>query len=138
MDFFIFISEQWLLVSVLLVLIYIFALTERSRAGKPVSPRELTSLLNSDAAVLLDIRDQKEFKNGHIVGAIHIPFAKLKDSLAQLAPHKEKIIVVACKMGQQAGAAGRLLRQQDYEVRRLAGGMMEWRNQNLPVVKGKD
>ena len=62
MDFFIFISEQWLLVSVLLVLIYIFAITERNKSGKPVSPRELTQLLNTDEAVLLDIREQKEYK----------------------------------------------------------------------------
>ncbi len=137
MEFFTFISEQWLLVSVLLVLIYIFAITERSRAGKPVTPRELTAMLNAEQAVLVDIREQKEFKTGHIVGAIHLPYTKLKDNMDQLAPHREKIVVVACKLGQQAGAAGRMLHQAGYDVRRLGGGMMEWKNQNLPMVQGK-
>ena len=135
-DFFVFISEQWVLVSILLVLVYVFAITERTRGGKPVSTRELTRLLNSEQAVLLDVRDQKEYKVGHIVGAINIPMAKLKTNMAELSAHKEKMVVVADKVGQHAGAAGRMLRQEGFEVRRLGGGMVEWQNQNLPVAKG--
>ena len=37
MDIFIFASEQWLLISLFLVLIYIFALTERTKGGKPIA-----------------------------------------------------------------------------------------------------
>ena len=46
-------------------------------------------------------------------------------------------MVVVCRLGQSAGAAGTLLRKSGFEqVSRLSGGMTEWRNQNLPVVKG--
>ncbi len=136
MEFFIFISEQWMLVSVLLVLVYMFAIMERTKGGKPVSTGELTQLLNSEQAVLLDIRESKDYKAGHVVGAIHIPMSKLKDNLVELNSHKEKIVIIADKVGQHAGAAGRILRQNGFDVRRLGGGMMEWQNQNLPVVKG--
>ena len=46
--------------------------------------------------------------------------------------------MLACKMGQHAGAAGTVLRKAGFEnVSRLKGGVTEWRNQNMPVVKGR-
>ena len=47
-------------------------------------------------------------------------------------------VVIACKMGQHAGAAGTVLRKQGFEQRQpvvTAVCMAEWRNQNLPVVQ---
>lgn len=136
MDFFVFISEQWILVSVLLVLIYLFAINERIKSGRPISVHAVTRMLNAEEAVLLDVRDSKEFKAGHIAGALNIPNSKLQDKVGELEAHREQIIIVADKVGQQAGAVGRKLQQQGFKVFRLTGGMMEWKNQNLPVVKG--
>jgi rhodanese-related sulfurtransferase len=87
--------------------------------------------------VVLDIRDRKEYQAGHIVQSINIPNSALEGRLDELKKYRERPIVVACKMGQNAGAAGTLLRKQGFEnVSRLSGGMAEWRNQSLPVVKG--
>lgn len=135
MDFFVFISEQWILVSVLMVLIYLFAINERIKSGRPISVHAVTRMLNSDEAVLLDVRDSKEFKAGHIAGAVNIPQSKLQDKMSELERYREKIIIVADKVGQQAGAVGRKLQQQGFKVFRLTGGMMEWQNQSLPVIK---
>ena len=136
MEFFDFISEQWVLVSVFMVLIYLFAINERIKSGKPISPHVVTRMINADEAVLVDIRDAKEFKAGHIAGAINIPHLKLMDRLAELETHRDKAIIVADKVGQQSGAVGRKLQQKEFSVLRLTGGMMEWQNQKLPVVKG--
>ena len=137
MEFFVFISEQWVLVSVLLILIYLFAINERVKSGKPISPHVVTRMINSEEAVLVDVRDAKEFKAGHIAGAMNIPHAKLMDRIAELEPHREKAIIIADKVGQQSGAIGRQLQKKEFSVLRLTGGMMEWQNQQLPVVKGK-
>lgn len=134
-EFFDFISEQWVLVSVFMVLIYLFAINERIKSGKPISPHIVTRMINADEAVLVDIRDAKEFKAGHIAGAINIPHLKLMDRLAELEAHRDKAIIVADKVGQQSGAIGRKLQQKEFSVLRLTGGMMEWQNQKLPVVK---
>ncbi len=134
-DFFIFISEQWLLVSALLVLIYLFAFNERKASGKPISAHELTRMLNADEAVLVDVRERKEFDAGHVTGALHIPHQKMASSVDQLEKYRSRTIVLADKMGQHAGSVGKLLRKQGFEVRRLSGGMTEWSNQNLPLVK---
>jgi rhodanese-related sulfurtransferase len=53
-----------------------------------------------------------------------------------LGREKDKVLVVVDQYGQHAGSAGKLLSSEGYDVRRLSGGMVEWRGQNLPVVKG--
>ncbi|TNE80070.1 MAG: rhodanese-like domain-containing protein [Gammaproteobacteria bacterium] len=118
-----------------MVLIYLFAINERIKSGRPISVHAVTRMLNSDEAVLLDVRDSKEFKAGHIAGAVNIPQSKLQDKMSELERYREKIIIVADKVGQQAGAVGRKLQQQGFKVFRLTGGMMEWQNQSLPVIK---
>ncbi|WP_246125456.1 rhodanese-like domain-containing protein [Exilibacterium tricleocarpae] len=135
MEFFVFISEQWLLVSVLLVLIYVFTWREKQKGGKGVSAQEATRMLNSDSAVLVDVREAADFKAGHIVDAVNIPHNKLAERFVELEPHREKVVVLVDKMGQHVGNAGRALREKGFDVRRLDGGMAEWQNQNLPVVK---
>ncbi|HTF85051.1 rhodanese-like domain-containing protein [Cellvibrio sp. ARAG 10.3] len=135
MNFFVFISQEWLLVSTLVVLIYIYAWRERIKSGRPISVHEVTQLLNKDSAVLLDVRDSAEFKAGHIVGAINIPFSKVAAELDKLESYKSKIIIVADKLGQHAGSVGRTLEKQGFVVRRLSGGIAEWQAQNLPLVK---
>ena len=138
MDFFVFVSEQWLLVSLLMVLVYAFAMLERSRGGKPLSPAQVVAELNAERAVLLDVRDAKEFATGHVHGAMHIPHSKVAAQLHELEKYREKTIILACKMGQSAAATGKLLTKQGFTVRRLGGGMMEWGSQGMPVVGAKN
>ncbi len=135
MDVFIFVSEQWLLVSTLLVLIYVYMWREKAKGGRGVSAHEATRLLNRDEAVLVDLRASDEYKAGHIVDALGIPHGKLKDRLPELNPHKALTIILADKMGQHVGAAGKMLKEEGFEVCRLEGGMTEWQAQNLPVVQ---
>jgi rhodanese-related sulfurtransferase len=134
-DFFTFVSQQWLLVSTLMVLIYLYTWREKIKSGPPISAHEVTRLLNSDMAVLLDVRDAAEYKAGHIAGAINVPYAKINADVSQLEAHKKKIIIVADKIGQHAGVVGRNLGKNGFVVRRLAGGIAEWQGQSLPLVK---
>ena len=136
MDFFVFISEQWLLVSLLAALLYALAITERLKAGKPASAHEATRLINSDEARVIDLRDRADYSAGHIVDAIHIPHGEFEKRMGELAPLKDKTLILADKMGQHAGQVGRQLKKAGYNVRRLEGGMSEWSNQKLPLIKG--
>lgn len=137
MDFFVFISEQWLLVSIGLVLIYLLAITEGAKGGKPLSTHDITRLLNTEEGVVVDVRPKNEFDTGHITGALNIPFAKIAERKAELEKYKDKTLILADKVGQHAGAVGKQLRKDGYNVRRVRGGMMEWQNQNLPLVTAK-
>ena len=71
MDFFVFVSEQWLLVSTLLVLVYVYMWREKAKGGRSVSAHEATRLVNRDEGILVDLRDEAEYKAGHIVDALN-------------------------------------------------------------------
>ncbi len=134
MDYIVFMNEQWLLVSILCVLIYAFTWTEKSKGGKGVSVHGMTQLINQDEGVVLDLRDTADFRKGHIVDAINIPFSKLADQLTSLEKHKAKTLILIDKMGQHSGSAGRTLRKHGFNVCRLNGGISEWQSQNLPLI----
>ncbi|WP_183909198.1 rhodanese-like domain-containing protein [Simiduia aestuariiviva] len=131
----IFLTEQWLLVSLLCLLVYVYFWREGAKAGANLSIHQMTTLINKGDAVLIDIRDAAEFKAGHIVDAINIPHAKLEKQLAELEKFQGKTLVLVDKLGQHTGHAGRMLRAKGYDVSRLGGGMAEWQGQNLPLVK---
>jgi rhodanese-related sulfurtransferase len=131
-----FVGSHPILVGAFVALLAAFVLNETRRGGRTVSAQELVNLVNRDRAVVLDVRDRKEFQAGHVTSAINIPFPTLEKRMEELAPHKERTVVVVCRMGQQAGAAGTLLRRAGFQdVARLSGGMLSWRNASLPVVK---
>lgn len=135
MTFMDFLVEQWVLFTLLAALVVTFLILESKKGGAVVSHHQATRMVNSGEAVVVDVRDSAEFRSGHIVDAINIPYASLKDKSSQLEKHKTKKIIVVDKMGQHAGAAGKTLRDKGYTVMRLQGGISEWAHQNLPLVK---
>jgi len=130
-----FVTENVILVGLLVVLVAALIFVEGRRGGTALSGHELTRLLNSDNALALDVRDKKEYQIGHIAGAINIPFSSLKDSLGQLEKHKSKIIVVVDKMGQHTGSSVTTLTAAGFNAQRMRGGMTDWQGNNMPVVK---
>lgn len=133
-DLLIFVSEQWVLVSVFLLLVYVFVFLEQMKAGKRLSVHDVTRLLNDGRACLVDLRDAKEYALGHINSAINIPHAKMDERMAELENQRDKVIILVDKHGQHSGSAGRKLRTAGFNVCRLRGGMGEWLVQNLPLV----
>jgi rhodanese-related sulfurtransferase len=132
-----FVGNHPFLIGTFAVLLTLFIRNETQRGGKGVTPQELVNLVNREGGVVLDVRDSKEFATGHIVDAVNVPHTALESRIAELEKFKEKPVTVVCKMGQHAGTAGAMLRKAGFaSVSRLTGGMTEWRNQNLPVVKG--
>ena len=67
--FLIFVSEQWFLITLLAATVALLAWLENRRAGKGISPHALTTMVNHDAAVVIDLRDKADFDNGHTVFA---------------------------------------------------------------------
>ena len=135
MDIMVFIAEQWLLVVSLAVLVLLFIYREFNQGGPRLSVHELTRAVNNDNAIILDVRDSKEFNAGHIVDAINIPYTKLNSSLEKLNKYRDKPIVIVDKMGQHAGTISRQLTTNGFKATRLRGGIAEWQQQNLPLIK---
>jgi len=94
---------------------------------------------NSDRVQIIDVREPEEFDGalGHIKGARLIPLGSLMDKLATVS--KDAPAVMVCRSGARSAQATLMLRNAGYgKVANLAGGMLRWRGQRLPVDGGTD
>lgn len=128
--------RHWQLVLAFIGLAVALIITESKRAGKTISSASAVRLMNQHEALVLDLREPKEFMQGHITGAMNIPFAAMKDRLAELEAYKDKPIILVCKIGQHSGTVGKQLHQAGFtQVCRLFSGMSGWQADGLPVLK---
>jgi len=131
-----FVGNHPVLFGIWVVLVLAIFFQHRAKASKSVGPQQAVMLINRSNAVVLDVREKKEFESGHIVDAINIPQSKLSQRITELEKHKEKPVVVVCKMGQHSGEACKTLQQAGFtQVSRLAGGIAEWKAQSLPLIQ---
>ena len=131
-----FVSNHLLLVTAFGVLLAALLVTENRRSGKSVSIAAATQLINREEGVVLDLRAHSEYSAGHIVDALNIPYTSLVSRMTELDRHKEKPLILVCKMGQHSRAASKSLMKAGFlRVVRMQGGMAEWSAANLPLVK---
>lgn len=104
-------------------------------SGPRLNPGAAVRLINDRDALALDVRQPAEFKRGHLLGAVNIPGAKLKDRIQELNKYKERPIIVYSGMSAGALEPVKLLRGQGFsEVYALRGGINSWTTNNLPVT----
>ncbi len=131
-----FVTNHWELVLAFVATLAMLAFTESRKGGKSVSTHIATQMINKEDAVVVDIRQKKEFQTGHIRAAINIPYAELDKRISELEKHRQKPIIVVCNLGQTSSGASKKLMTADFpNVVRMKGGIAEWKAQNLPVVK---
>lgn len=120
----------------LLVLVAWLAYEAMGSSRGSVSSSEATQLINREDAVIIDIRDAKDFKAGHIAGARNIPQSKLDARLGELEKFKDKPAIVVCKQGQSSGIATAKLTKAGFtRALKLRGGMAQWQADSLPLVR---
>ena len=104
---------------------------------KQVEHQAAVALINKQDAVVVDVRTQEEFANGHIANAHHMPLAQIEQgNTTEIDKHKEKPVIVVCETGDRADkAATKLVKAGLQQVYLLRGGLSQWRASNLPVTK---
>ncbi|VVN77778.1 rhodanese-like domain-containing protein [Pseudomonas fluorescens] len=130
-----FATNHYLLVGIFVVLLALLIAYQMQGGGRSLSTGELTGLVNKDAGVVIDIRSNKDFAAGHIVGALNIPHDKLAARVGELEKHKAKTIILVDAMGQTAGTHARELMKSGFTAAKLSGGISSWKGDNLPLVK---
>lgn len=104
-------------------------------SGPRLSPSAAVRLINDRDALAVDVRQPSEFKRGHLLGAMNIPAAKLKERIQELNKYKERPIIVYSGMSAGAMEPAKMLRSQGFgEVYALRGGINSWTTNNLPVT----
>jgi rhodanese-related sulfurtransferase len=97
---------------------------------------DATRLMNQPGTLVLDVRDEKDFAEGHLPRARNVPLKELSSRVGELAKSKSKPVIVTCRSGPRAGAACRMLKAQGFaNVYQLKGGLAEWQKANLPVER---
>ncbi|WP_281647240.1 rhodanese-like domain-containing protein [Parendozoicomonas sp. Alg238-R29] len=118
------------------VILGLLIFTELRKGGQSITTQVLTKMVNQDNAVVVDIRDKKEFARGAITDSINIPHASIKNRVEELEKYKTVPVVLVDAMGQHSGMAGKQLKEAGFEnVVRLSGGIGSWQGDNLPLVK---
>ncbi len=108
----------------------------RVRGIKEVDCVAALQLINHKNARVLDVREDSEFKGGHLLNAIHIPLGKLNDRIGELAKYKSQPLVVICRSGNRSTSACASLGKQGFDqAYNLAGGIMAWEKAKLPLEK---
>ena len=108
----------------------------RSRGVLRINPMDVTRLINSSDAVVVDVRADAEYRKGHIINAINVPQSQLQAQLTSLDKYKSRPIITVCRNGQESARAGAVLKQQGFDqVHTLSGGLMTWETANLPLAK---
>ena len=131
-----FIVNNWPLFVALVIILFLLARTwVGPGAIKSIRPVEAVQLINHQDAVVVDVRTDKEFEEGHIMNALHIPLGVLNNRIPELQEYKSNPMILACRSGARSAQAVTTLKKQGFEnVNNLSGGMLAWSSANLPVT----
>ncbi len=78
-------------------------------------------------AKIIDVRSLQEFNEGHLQGAINIPYYEIRNSINNILKNKEQEIVLYCETGARSKQAyKRLLKMKYKNVYNLYGGLEKW------------
>lgn len=102
-----------------------------------ISHHQAIQLMNNESAVVIDVRNRDNYKQGHIVKALHVNLSEIKENKIQrLGKYKEQPVIAVCDMGMQAEQAATMMAKQGFtQLYSLKGGMNEWQSQHLPTTR---
>lgn len=95
---------------------------------------QLDALLQQNAVRVLDVREDSEFRQGHVPGAIHVPVKRLPDRIAKL--RRDKPYAVICATGSRSEKATNYLLEQGFEgAVSVNGGTNAWARSGRAIVR---
>jgi phage shock protein E len=117
-------TASTILVGIIVVFALVKAIGYLGRLGiKQLSPRELDQ---KKGIMLLDVRTDREYNQGHIPGAVHVPLSEVGTRVKKVK--KDKELVVYCRSGNQSiWAIKRLMGMGYTHLYNLKGGYSAWK-----------
>lgn len=108
------------------------ALSQSSSQSEKITYEQITqeqakALLDSEEDyILLDVRTQLEYDEGHIPGAMLLPDYEVSEKAEELLPDKDQLILVYCRSGNRSKSASRALAELGYTNVKEFGGIQDW------------
>ncbi len=90
-----------------------------------------------EAPVLLDVREQHEYEQGHLPGAIHVPRGHLETRIETAVPDRSRRVIAYCSTQNRSALAAVTMKEQlGYDdVAVMTGGFTLWRDRGYPFVQ---
>ena len=93
--------------------------------------------VSAGSALLIDVREAEEWKDGHAAGAVHLGRGTIELEIEEAAPDLEQPIIAYCGGGGRSALVAENLGRMGYKnVRSMAGGFKAWTQAGLPTVNG--
>ncbi|MFA9379547.1 MAG: rhodanese-like domain-containing protein [Acetanaerobacterium sp.] len=101
--------------------------TQSDPSHQTITPERAKELMDSEAAVVvLDVRAQSEYDEGHIEGAVLLPDTEVSERAEELLPDKDALILVYCRSGRRSALAAGELAGMGYTNIMDFGGIIDW------------
>ena len=92
-----------------------------------ISPGEANEIMLSEVGyIILDVRTEEEYAQGHVPGAILLPDYEIETKAAEVLPNKDQLILVYCRSGRRSKAAAEALIELGYTNVKDFGGIIDW------------
>jgi len=103
---------------------------------REVSANEAAQLINKQNPLILDVRTPSEYSRGHLKNSVLIPVQELQGRLKELAPYKDREILVYCATGNRSTVASKILIDNNFkQIANMRHGIYGWVKNNFPVVR---
>ncbi|MDH5479661.1 MAG: rhodanese-like domain-containing protein [Nitrosomonas sp.] len=106
------------------------------RGAKEVDTRAAIKLINHQDALVLDVRDDSDYIEGHLPNSMHIATEKIEERWVEIQKFKERPILIIYSSGIRSHHASKVLIKNGFtKVHNLMGGIDTWKRASLPIVK---
>jgi rhodanese-related sulfurtransferase len=101
-----------------------------------ISPAEAQQLAERGAAILIDVREDEDWREDHAKGAKHLSRGSIELEIEEQVPDSKTPIICYCGGGSRSALVTESLQKMGYEnVRSMAGGFRAWKEQGLPSTE---
>ena len=99
-----------------------------SATYEQISGAKAKAIMDSESGyIILDVREQYEYDEGHILGAILIPYGEIAARAEKELPDKDQLILVYCRSGRRSKIAAEELVKLGYTNVKEFGGIIDWK-----------
>jgi rhodanese-related sulfurtransferase len=99
-----------------------------------ISPVETRKQVESGSALLIDVREDDDWREEHAERATHLSRGVIELEIEEQVPDLTKPIICYCGGGSRSALVAESLQKMGYKnVRSMAGGMRAWKEQGLPT-----
>ena len=101
--------------------------TAEENTYQQITQEEAKNMMDTQEAIVLDVREQDEFDAGHIPGAVLLPVGTItKDTAAAVIPELDSVVLVYCRSGNRSKKASQALVELGYTGIYEFGGINTW------------